>query len=193
MKHYPVLILLLCLGACQPKTDKSEDVTTSAQQTAIADTLLITPGKSIGPMALGGNMDSVAQRLGKPYRSDGAMGSALLTWYNNADTTSFQTNILGTRNMGGTDENILHIKKILVTSPQYKTADSVHTGLDLATIQKHYTLTQKGTYKTHGQTVSVYADKDKGIGFEINPLNQMCVGITVFKAGDEATANINMH
>lgn len=196
MKQYPLLFLLACLCACQPKTDKKEEAIQKAQKTekpAISADLLITPGKSIGQITVNEDFDNVQKRLGRPDFSDAAMGSALFTWYAGHDTASYQTSIFGHRNMGGKDENTLRVKKILVTSPDFKTADSVHTGIDLEAIKTHYNLTQKGQYKTAGYAVNIHADTPKGIAFEINTKNNMCVGIMVFKPGNEPATYIDMH
>src|ERR1700744_3694334 len=41
---------------------------------------VIIPGKSVGPMAINGNADSVSAKMGKPDSSDAAMGASLVMW-----------------------------------------------------------------------------------------------------------------
>lgn len=164
---------------------------TGAASTAQSD-WLITPGKSIGHIALNDDVQNVIKQLGKPDSSDAAMGSSLMVWFTNHNTAGNRTAVFARHHMGGKDEQISYVQKILVTSPQFKTADGVGVGSSKQEIQKTYTLKPTSTDSNKSGKVQVYTDLAKGISFEIDGRGK-CVGVVVHKANDMAVAYLNMH
>ncbi|MDB5149438.1 MAG: hypothetical protein JWQ57_3458 [Mucilaginibacter sp.] len=153
---------------------------------------LITPGKSIGHIALNDDVQNTITQLGKPDSSDAAMGSSLMVWFAKHDPAGYRTAVFSHHNMGGKDESVSHVQKILVTSPRFKTDDGVGVGSTKQEIQKTYKLKPTSTYSKNSSKVQVYTDLDKGISFEIDGGGK-CVGVVVHKANDTASAYLNMH
>jgi hypothetical protein len=188
-----VFTVLFFTTACKQKSEKQmADVPDTSEVKAIPAEQLVAPGVSIGRIKLNGSLDSAIALLGKPDTGDAAMGSVLNTWYAEHDTTKYKTSIFAKRNMGGKDEAVQRIKKLLVTSPWFKTSEYISTGNTLMDVKKYYTLENGDTYQEHGQTIQTYTDKEKGISFEINPSGK-CVGILVYQPNSSVDASINMH
>lgn len=154
---------------------------------------LISPGKGIGHIMVDDDAAQAIKVLGKPDSADAAMGSSLMVWFANHNAKGYRTSVFSRRNMGGKDENISHIQKILVSSPWFKTADHLGVGSAVEFIKKSYLLKPFTTYKANGHTVQVYTDADKGISFEVDNTTQKCVAVVVHKAHDTAATYINMH
>lgn len=196
-----ILPILCCLFACKPKTghetQEKQDLTAVK---AIDDTAkmippdkLIEPGTGVGKLVLNGNADSAASFLGKPDFSDAAMGSALMTWYAKHDTAGYKTSIFADHNFGAKDEGVARIRKIRVTSPYFKTADGLGTGMGLYQYQKHFNLKALTSYKAKGKKIKVYEAVGKGIAFEVDSASGKGVAIAVHKPGDSLATYINMH
>jgi hypothetical protein len=146
MRKYIFLIFLPFLCACsQPQ---------STVHSALADSLhaadsvvkpitkarIIIPGKSVGPMRIEGDADSLLTIMGKPDSIDGAMGASLMLWHVKYHKKMYETAIYAHRNMGAPDENINHIKAIWVSSTYYKTADYAGAGSELRDVKKLFKL-----------------------------------------------------
>jgi hypothetical protein len=190
-----VAVICTSLSCQQPKVNKvsAQKAANSAKCVGIAAGELIVPGKSVGKFAINGNADSAAVLLGKPDFSDGAMGSALMTWYVKHDTAGYKTSIFADHNFGAKDEAVAHIRKILVTSPNYKTVEGLNTGLPLSDYQKHFDLKPISAYKAKGKRVRVYEAKDKGIAFEIDSASNKGIAIVVHQPKDSLATYINLH
>lgn len=141
---------------------------------------LIIPGTGIGETRVGENSDSVIARLGKPDRSDAAMGKAWLIWTSGHENrAAHQTAIFTARNMGvGKEES--RVQEIMITSAFFHTADSLQIGMSLRQIKQH----MPGLVKlaTAGDSTSaaknLYDDMLHGISFVINA-SGTCVAIIV--------------
>jgi hypothetical protein len=199
MKYSLILLLLgASLCACNQSTQKqntadgTSHVDTGAAKTSPIDRL-ITPGRGIGRIFLNGNIEDVSTFLGRPDSSDAAMGSSLMVWYAKHNASGYKTSVFSHRNMGSKDEIISRIQKILVTSPEFKTAEGIGVGAAIDDIKKSYDLKPTSTYENKNGEVKVYTDLDKGISFEIDPTSNKCVGIVVHKPHDTASAYLNMH
>lgn len=179
------------LSCSSPK--KKENAQTTSVLNETADSLLIKPGERIGNMTLSEDMQSLTKLLGQPDQSDAAMGGAAYTWFAEHNTAGYRTSVYGHRNMGSADENVLHIKKIMITDPAYKTADGVNTGLLADSIKGKYTLSDSSIYNVDRKPRSLYTDMAKGIAFEVDPLTRRCTAISVFAPDDTASARINMY
>jgi hypothetical protein len=197
-KYFCAVIALFAAVACKQKSSNmlsndAPEVPDTTEVRAIPAEQLITPGKSIGYIKLEGSADSVIQLLGRPDTGDAAMGSQLATWYAGHDTTGYQTSIFSRRNMGNKDENISRIKKILVTSPWFKTGEYISTGNTMKDISKFYTLKEGTGYKArNGENIKTYTDMAKGISFEFDAAGK-CVSILVHKPNSTADTYLNMH
>ncbi|OOQ60477.1 hypothetical protein [Mucilaginibacter pedocola] len=205
MKAYVRLMIffaIVLIAACKQKGNGTSDAADTADAPDLPDTTevraipaeqLIKPGESIGKIRVGEALDSVILVLGKPDTGDAAMGSQLSTWYANHDTTGYQTSVFSHRNMGGKDENKSHIKKILVTSPWFKTAEYISTGNNMKDIGKYYKLKEGNSYKDKNeQTIKTYSDIARGISFEIDGAGE-CVSILVHQPNSTADTYLNMH
>jgi hypothetical protein len=220
MKTNSFLILALAasLAACNSSTKKQDTADTNQQAVDTAakpvatdtatnkmvtkDTALtalvpadrlITPGKSIGHITIGDDVQAATKLLGRPDSSDAAMGSSLMVWFAKHDVNGYRTSIFSHHNAGGTDEAISRVQKILVTLPWFKTADHAGVTSPIDSIKHNYTLKPTSTYQLKGDKVQVYTDLDKGISFEINTATNKCVGVVVHKAHDTASAYLSMH
>jgi hypothetical protein len=200
MKRYTYLTILfvaLLAAACKQKSKDAAgndmpDLPDTTEVRAIPAEQLIKPGEGIGKISLEEGLDSVMQVLGRPDAGDAAMGSQLTTWYANHDTAGYRTSIFSRHNMGSKDENVSHVKKILVTSPWFKTAEYMSTGNTMKDISKYYTLKKGTSYKANGSTIDTYTDMAKGISFEIDE-NGKCVSILVHQPNSAADTYLNMH
>ena len=143
---------------------------------------LIIPGKAIGETYIGEDMKAVFERLGKPDAGDAAMGKSMCTWYARHEAGGYQTSVFASRDMGKPDETTSRAQQILVTSPFFKTADGIQTGISYRQISTRYTLKKASTFGKGARQLTVYDDKAKGIAFEFNP-ERLCSGIIVHKPG----------
>lgn len=153
---------------------------------------LITPGKGIGHIVLDDDVQNVIKQLGKPDSADAAMGSSLMVWFAGHHPKGNRTAVFAHRNMGGKDESVNRVRKVLVTSPRFKTAEGMGAGSAKTDIDKNYTLKAINSYTGKGGKVQVYTDLAKGISFEIDNGGK-CVGVVVHKVDDTAAAYLNMH
>lgn len=190
--------LMLCACKQRAKVNLRADSTNMANGidtskiNVVTSDRLIDPGKRIGGTVLQENLDSVILRAGKPDRSDAAMGASMNTWFNDHDTTGYQTDIYAHRNMGGKDENVARVKIIRTTSPQYKTEDRLGVGNTLKQISDHFKTKLATMYASPKDTISIYDVRGKGIAFEINK-QLKCTGVLIHHPNDSAAAYISMH
>lgn len=188
-----IFLLIGCLFACKPSTQKQTVADAALKKQILTDSLRISPGKGIGRILLNGDVGNVSKILGRPDSSDAAMGSSLMVWYAGHNASGYETSVFARRNFGAKDEIISRIQKVLVTSPMYKTADHVGVGTTLANIKNSYDIKPTSNYNSKNGKVQVYTDLDKGISFEINEASNKCVGIVVHKPYDTASAYLDMH
>lgn len=208
-KYLIISIITLSFLSCRHKTAppnnmgalKSTDTTlilkteeaNPLKGKAITAKQLIVPGKSIGQTKVDESMETVFERFGRPDSADAAMGSSLAVWYDNHNKAGYKTSIFARHNYNGNNEVFQHARKILVTSPYFRTAEGIGCGNTLSQIRKYYTLKQGSSYKEKGKPIVVYSDVAKGIAFEIDPTLDKCIAVLVHKPNDEGSANINMH
>ncbi len=138
---------------------------------------LIVPGKSIGKTFIGENMNEVLKRFGKPDDGDAAMGKSMSFWFARHDTSGYQTAVFAFRKMGTPDEKNSRVQQIMVTSPYFKTAELLHTGLSYGQIAKKYVLKKAAAFSKGKYIITIY-DTQKGISFEFGPDN-LCKSIIV--------------
>ncbi|MCJ8211981.1 hypothetical protein MUY27_19845 [Mucilaginibacter sp. RS28] len=169
----------------------SPNVSAAKENPVTADKLIV-PGERIGGTHLNENVDSVILRLGKPDKSDAAMGSAMATWLSKEPNSPYQTDIYSHRNMGAADENIARVKIIRVTSPWFKTEERLGVGSTLPQVEDHFKTKQAIVYANGKDTLRIYDDRSKGIGFEMNNSGK-CTGVLIHTKGDSTAAYISMH
>lgn len=175
-----IIIALFLLAACQSKpsgtvsdADSTVAVPAAPAPTAVPvpsqepvapdNAYLIVPGKAIGNTRIDENIDDVIRLLGKPDDSDAAMQKSVSFYYKGA----YSTAILSARDTEG-DHPAAKVKQIRVTSPAFKTEDSLHVGSTLDELQAKYQLKKATTYKGEGGECTVW-DAGHGIAFETNP------------------------
>ncbi|KAA6438409.1 hypothetical protein FEM33_17120 [Dyadobacter flavalbus] len=187
-------VIIMIMLACNKPADKASvntDTTASVSvESEVKPDQLITPGKGIGHLTIGLPVDSAITRLGRPDSSDAAMGSALMAWYSK-DAGKHRTAVFAGRNMG--NEDISRIKKIMVSSPWFRTGDGVATGTLLTDIKRSYTLKQVDDLTARQKGLQVFDDNEKGITFDIDSASGKCTAITVHTAHESPQSYINMH
>jgi len=181
----------LCL-ACNQPVNKSAGTVRQDQAAAtpvvrsVSPDSLISPGKGIGNIRLGDDANKLINIMGKPDRSDAAMGASLMVWFAGHDVAGYEISVYAHRNMGAKDEHISHIKQIRVTSSNFKTAAGIGVGASLDSIQKHFMPVKR---KVPG--AAVYDDAKAGVSFEMDTANK-CSAVIVHAAGDSSATYINM-
>jgi len=183
-------LMFACNSPANKATTDFATTNTSAAEPVVKPDQLITPGKGIGHLTIGLPVDSAIARLGRPDSSDAAMGSSLIAWYSK-DASKYRTAIFAGRNMG--NEEVSRIKKIMVSSPWFKTKDGIATGATLADIEKNYKLKQVDDFTAQQKGLLVLDDIDKGITFDIDSISKKCMAITVHAAHESPGTYINMH
>lgn len=153
---------------------RTENTVADLPQTAGWESLTLVPGASAGTLKLDEPDSLIRQQLGQPDYSDAAMGKAVLLWYTDSDY-GYPLSIFTTRDMG--NDETARIKQIRVTSPAFKTAESIRVGSALTEIRNHYQITPVETYEKGGKTYSTYKS-DEGIAFEVGP-GDSCIAIII--------------
>jgi hypothetical protein len=189
MRKY-ILILAMAVFACscQRKANhnfaKMDSTATSATNAGeVTGDNFITPGKSMGKIFIDENAANVFSLLGKPDAGDAAMGKSLSTWYQDHNAAGYQTQVFFSRQVGANDD-ISRVKQIRVTSPEYKTGDSIHVQTLFKDIKAsgQFKLNKVAMYNEGGKAFILYADVSKGIAFETGE-DEKCSGIIVFEPG----------
>lgn len=149
--------------------------------------LLIEPGNRVGFSAIGEKGAELYKKLGRPDQGDAAMGKAVSTWISKKDST-VATTIYFTTDFADKDV-ASRVNQIRITSPAFMTAENIGVGSTKKEIEKIYGLVKRSGYYSsfiNGDTISVYDHINKGIAFEINAKQKICVGISIHKPGDHA-------
>lgn len=197
MRKYLILFTLPLLCACNqaPSTVHSALV----DSLHMADTAVkpvtkahvIVPGKSVGPISINGNADSLANTLGKPDSSDAGMGASIMAWSMKYKKGTYKTIVYAHHNMGAPDENVSYIKAIYVSAPFYKTADYSGAGSDLRDISKLFKLTVHAIPGYTTKQLALYNDYGAGISFEADSTGR-CHGVLVYAKGDSSVTYANI-
>lgn len=177
------------------KTENGVNSTTNnhqernSEKSAIDSSLLIIPGKSIGNTAI---LDDSAtlKKFGRPSFSDAAMGKAWLVWKGNEIDAAGEKSTLAVYITYYEDDMSRQVvKKIRITSADFKTEDGVHTGMNLQEIKKIYSnlqLSRKFKNRNSQLETSYFTIENSGIAFEFQKINnhQICVAIMVAPADE---------
>ena len=182
-----ISIVGLSFAACNQSPKGSKPEVDSTVTVAVKDSgakaepvpaaKLIIPGKSIGQTQINENGAKVFKLLGRPDAGDAAMGKSLSIWYANHDTTSYQTMIFSTRQMGTENEDS-KVKQIRITSPWFSTANGIHVSSTLQQIKQHYTVEKSAMVTKKDGKYTIYKTNN-GIAFETNA-QENCTAIIVY-------------
>ena len=207
MKHLFAFILTLAIfTGCQDSAEQADETTRTDSAGAPVETAVpgnaspaldstatsgqsIVPGKQIGRIVLGMPADSLQPLLGKPDRSDAAMGKAWLSWYNaKRDERNNRISLDVFTAYADSTMKKKNVQQVRTTSTEYSTSTGLKVYDDLATIQqKHPGVAFGGKYKelNSDRVFSLYDDLNSGIAFEIVEANQqtICIGIIVHYPG----------
>lgn len=191
MKNLFVLTALAFIIACndQPES-KPVPPETATVEAVPGPEQLITPGTGIGHLVIDQPVDTAIAKLGQPDSSDAAMGSALMVWYSK-DANRYRTAIFARRNMG--NDEVSRIKRIMVSSPWFKTSDGIGAGSSMAAIEKIYRMKKVEDPSAAGKGLWVFDDASRGIAFDIDSISKICKAVSVHASGDSAATYINMH
>mgnify|MGYP000008098420 CR=1 FL=1 len=198
-----IILAMFLLAACQsnqPGTvaDKDSSIvapavpapvavpTPSTEPVAGNEAYLVVPGKAIGNTRIDENMDDVIKLLGKPDDGDAAMQKSVAIYYKGEHSTS----ILSARDTEG-DHPAAKVKQIRVTSPAFKTKDSLHVGSTLEELNAKYELKKVSTYKADGGECTVW-DAGHGIAFETNARKEVIAVIVYSPEEDYKEAYLNI-
>lgn len=179
-QHYLAIVFgSLILGSCNGGVDHARNASAAMEQPQAAspEELSLVPGTSVGTFKLDDPDSLIRKQLGRPDHSDAAMGKAVLMWYTDS-AHAHPLSIFTARDMG--NDETARIQQIRVTSPAFKTTESIHVGTPLAEIQDHYEVKRVETYEKENETYSVYRSL-RGIAFEIGP-DDSCIAIIIHHA-----------
>jgi hypothetical protein len=164
--------------------DSSVHADTSTTASKKTNSLVITPGKSIGELNLGDDASTLTTKLGKPDLSDAAMGKAWTSWtakQKDAHNKLPELNVFTTYK----DSNMRQqtVQLIRTSSADFTTGNGIHLYSSLADIQKAFPIKESGMFrneKTQNKVVIYDAEAD-GIAFEIasGSNDQLCTAIIV--------------
>jgi hypothetical protein len=212
MKNFLLLIsFIIILFSCREKT---KVITTKFTDVGIKDTVIhalavvdtitadslkiqavkndtIVPGVSVGKIKIGETAEILIQIMGQPDSSNAAMSKAYNGWFTKptmtgADTTSqsFETfSVVSGKNV---KETASRVKRIRITSPQYRTDMKVGVGNTLAYVKLQYPNLKKPVAKSNlanGALVELYDETNEGIAFEI--VDDKCVAIIIHEKGQK--------
>lgn len=150
----------------------------------VDERFLIVPGRSVGEISLGGDVESVGKILGKPDAGDAAMGKAWGIWYSNDSTAGMRDEIAVYSSYKDTSMRTKDVKQIRITSGKFKTQDGFTTGQSESDTKLKFPGMEKvSVYLNENKdTVMVYDAIQDGIGFEflkgksialtVHPMNQ---------------------
>lgn len=169
-----MLIAAMVVISCGPGTPDT------ANANAADSTLLIVPGRRIGPLLIGDSASVATRILGKPGFSDAATGKAWLRWYTAGRTDS---TCVYTSSAMGSDKAFPRIALVRITSPSYHTGTGVHTGMAWKDIRSSYPSAVKSAiYTQNGKQYIVYENKLADLAFDVDE-SETCVAITVHEKG----------
>ena len=148
----------------------------------------LVPGKSVGQISLGENLDSVYQKQDQSDSGDGALGHFWDNWY--SCSSSPQTvkrevlEIYSVRTVSGAQTVV---EQIRVTSPWFSTTNGITTRSFLVQIQRAFPQARAMAFyhsaALHSR-VTVYDEIKQGIAFEISS-DGRCLAITIHRQGNQ--------
>lgn len=145
----------------------------------IDERFLIVPGRSVGEISLGDDLESVGKRMGRPDAGDAAMGKAWGIWYKTDAVTKQKSELAIYSAYRDTSMRVKEVKQIRITSNAYKTQDGFGTGRTMNDTELHFPgMEEVAAYLNENKdTILVYDAKPEGISFEF--LKGRGISITV--------------
>ncbi|KLT65543.1 hypothetical protein [Pedobacter sp. BMA] len=195
MKLVKTFLLSVCaiFTACQSgkNAEHKQDSIASIESgpgKIVDERFLIVPGRSVGEISLGEDVESVGKILGKPDAGDAAMGKAWGIWYSNDSTGGMRDEIAVYSSYKDTTMRIKDVKQVRITSGKFKTQDGFTTGQSEADTKLKFPGMEKlSVYlNQNNDTVTVYDAKQDGIGFEF--LKGKSIGLTVHPMNQSVNA-----
>lgn len=197
MKKITLFLIGIYIVSCSDKKTNQE----TENNTVSSDTIKyvpprvtafeIIPGERVGLTQLEENVEKLSE-LGKPDRSDSAMGKSWSTWISE-DGAGDELNIYSTYKNSEMKEKVVHL--IRVTSPSFKTLEEISTGNSLQDIQKTFSdikLVAKYTDENTNSKVEIYDSEANGIAFEFT--QNLCSAIIIHTKGKKVTEEyITLH
>lgn len=186
--HVILLLAAVSLLACQSNTSGSKTVSTdSLSNVDVNKIVLIQPGRSVGNISLGQDMQAVGDTLGKPDAGDAAMGKAWGIWYDKDSKGGSRNEIAiysayADSTMTGKD-----VKQIRIADGKFKTKEGLGIGSSLSSFKATYPdLELRSGYLNtlSGDTLRVYDSKLKGLSAEV--IRDICSAITIHSPGTYA-------
>ncbi len=202
----PLIILLLLFVSWACNNTKNKDSGTSlatslsdAQFVNIAhadpfflkikgDRSLITPGESLGSLAVGAPMDSL-EKLGKPDKGDAGMCKSLSRWFYGDSASQEQLDVFA--ECDPDDDMRPHIKWIRTTDPTFKTAAGIGVGSPWEAIQENFaSLDPFASYTAASDSVKMqmFSAENQGITFEMAVEADTCRAIIVYARKEKMPA-----
>ncbi|RDC58279.1 hypothetical protein DU508_04915 [Pedobacter chinensis] len=186
MKSINIILLGLSLSLFACKSNRKSDIKGDSVVVKevgpgkiVDERFLIVPGRSVGEISLGEDVQSVSNKLGRPNAGDAAMGKAWGIWYSNDSANSRQNEIAVYSSYRDTSMRIKDVKQIRITAMQFKTQDGFTLGRSLSDTKLKFPALEKHSAYLNElkDTVLIYDAKHDGIGFEF--LNGKSIALTV--------------
>lgn len=200
MKKIIVLVALFLISCNQNKkieisSDNTDSIaitsasnfdsqTDSKTVSATTSDFLIMQGKSIGGTKLLDDTDSL-EKFGEPFYSDAAMGKAWLLWKGSGmDVLGNKATLAVYVTYNGSDMSKQVVKRIRVTSADFKTVEGAHTGMTFEEIEKLIPNLQKNSKMSNSEFAkgtSFYIPINSGICFEFKMVKniEICTAIAI--------------
>lgn len=183
-----VCIGLLALNMGCSRSDKravdqkdsmdKEQATTALRETGIptiGDPQLVVPGKQMGKISIGQDMEEVFKLLGKPDDGDAAMGKAWSIWKvkdGESGSDDGEMAIYSTYKDSTMSSKV--VKQVMVNIGGYATKNGLQNNADLGhVIQGLPSLKQVSMYVDDSKkdTLYVYDSKEEGLSFDVKRAN----------------------
>lgn len=183
--HFSPLFLALSITACQSNSSASKvPLTDSTPISSVEQAVLIVPGKSLGNIQLGQDMQAVASILGEPDAGDAAMGKAWGIWYDKDSSARGKTELSIYSSYKDSTMMAKDVKQIRTTSKRFKTEEGIYVGCSLSNFKAAYPdveLRAQYAGTSSGDTIKLYDSRAQGIGAEFT--NDSTRAITVHPSG----------
>lgn len=150
---------------------------------------LIKPGERIGKVKLDEDVSSL-EVLGRPDKSDAAMGKAWLYWYGKRDEHNNATELDVYTTYKDSSMREKTVQQVRTTSSQFSTANHIHVYSSLEEIEQKFPKIKKvAFYNEDGRNILIYDAVEEGIAFEIAKANNqhICTGIIIHEKNKPVT------
>src|SRR5574337_914143 len=172
----------------EPVTKSFDTVNKNSQPVQDTDRLIIS-GERIGKVKLDEDVSSL-EVLGRPDKSDAAMGKAWLYWYGKRDEHNNATELDVYTAYKDSTMREKSVQQVRTTSSQFVTANHIHVYSSLEEIEQKFPEIKKiAFYNKDGRNILIYDAVEKGIAFEIAKANNqhICTGIIIHEKDKPVT------